>query len=490
MTPIQTLTALSEELCRLSEIEAILSWDMETYLPKNATEGRAQQSEVLARIIHEKRTGLEMKTALDNAKISSILTDDERALIRVMERSYRRSSAVTSEHAARESRLTTMGMQSWMLARTTDDFSQFAPILTELFDLAKQRAELIGYTDHPYDALLDGDAQGMTVALVDREFAKLKDALIPLIKHRMSVQKNAPFYTRIPVELQQKASSYLLKTIGYDFDSGRLDTVRHPFMTDLGPSDKRVTNRYSETSIHALFSALHEGGHALYEQGVAARYQKNDLSKHFSLAVHESQSRLWENIVGKSHQFWQSGAFEHIRGIFGEYFEGVTLEQFMEHIRHVQPVMIRVDSDELTYDLHIIIRYEIEKMVISGECTVADIPTIWNQKYSDYLGLEPQNLAEGCLQDVHWSIGAIGYFATYTLGNINASQIWHTYTTERPTWSDDFKNGNFTHLRAWLATHIHQHGSSIEPITLLEKVCKEPLNSDYYIARLTERYGH
>ena len=489
MTPIQELTALSQECCRLSEIESILSWDLETQMPKNAVEGRAAQSEIITKYLHQIRSSPRMLQLLTQCQADITLSVDERALVNIMQWSRDRTSKIPEAHSMQESRLTTLGMQAWIEARTTDDFSRFAPILTQLFELARERAELIGYTEHIYDALLEGHARGMTVELVDREFEKLKKALIPLIKSRMQSQKVNTIGSEFDVTMQKKFGKYLLQTIGYDFDRGGLGTVRHPFMTDLGPHDKRVANRYSKTSIHSFFSALHEGGHALYEQGISENYQQNDLSKHFSLAIHESQSRLYENIVGKSPEFWMGGPYQAMQAHFPSQFGSLPLAQFIEHIHEVRPVMIRVDSDELTYDLHIIIRYEIEKMVITGVCEVADIPKIWNQKYTEYLGLEPQNLAEGCLQDVHWSIGAIGYFPTYTLGNINASQIWHTFTQTHPAWHTDFTTGNTSVLREWLQTNIHQYGSSMHPIELLKRVCNESLNSDYYIQRLTERYA-
>ncbi len=488
MTPMQELTAISQECCRLNEIESLLSWDLETQLPKNAVEGRAAQSEIITKYLHKIRTSPRMSQLLTQCQADIELSEDERALVDIMQWVYDRISKIPEAHSMLESRLTTLGMQAWVEARTTDDFSRFAPILTQLFTLTRERAELIGYTGHIYDALLEGHAQGMTVELVDREFEKLKKVLIPLIKSRMQQQKTSIIGSEFDVTMQKKFGKYLLQTIGYDFDRGGLGTVRHPFMTDLGPQDKRVANRYSASGFHSFFSALHEGGHALYEQGVAENYQQSDLSKHFSLAIHESQSRLYENIVGKSTEFWMGGPYQELQTHFPTQFKPLSLAQFIDHIHEVRPVMIRVDSDELTYDLHIIIRYEIEKMVLTGECEVADIPQIWNQKYAEYLGLVPQNLAEGCLQDVHWSIGAIGYFPTYTLGNINASQIWHTFVQSHPTWRADFAAGNTTILREWLQTNIHQYGSSVHPVALLKRLCNEELNSDYYIQRLTERY--
>ena len=366
----------------------------------------------------------------------------------------------------------------------------FLPLLEKIITMCRQKADFLGYAEHPYDAHLDLYEEGLTTRDLDILFGGLKSEISQLLQKAVSQQKpvSPRLATLMPMTLaaQMRFSERLLAEIGYDFNRGRQDISAHPFSTTLGHDDRRVTNRFRNNSLEFIFSALHEGGHALYEQNNAAVYADTPLDEGVSLGIHESQSRLWENIIGRSRHFWEK-YYPLLQEFLPDQFQVVSLDDFVRYVNRVHPGLIRVEADEVSYNLHVLIRFELEKGLIEGTIAPADLPALWNEKYRNYLGIKVDSDANGVLQDIHWAHGSFGYFPTYTLGNLAAAQIWHTYCLYDPGFGQTIREGNLAKIRKWLTDTIYCHGALYPPGQLLQNVCSEPLNSRYFIDYLKNK---
>lgn len=489
MDVISRLKELSAELTDLNHIMATLQWDQEVMLPPEATLERAGQLATLSAIMHRLEVAPEMGELLARAEEQLAgRSDADRALVRVMRRNYEQNTRLPEEFVMEFARLTGQSLQAWTEARKYSDFSRFAPLLERIVAMSRQRAEYLGYAVEPYDALLDLHEEGLTTSAVKSMFAGLKEPLSRMVSKAVA-QRGLPlsFVKDFALSDQTGFAEYLLGAIGFDFNRGRQDRSAHPFSTTMGHHDRRVTNRYNPRSIEFIFSALHEGGHALYELGIDRDLAHTCLDSGISLGIHESQSRLWENIIGRSMPFWQR-YYPDLAKAFPDQFGAMSVNEFVSGINTVRPSLIRVEADEVSYNLHVLIRFELEQALISQTLSVEDLPHAWNSLYREYLGIEVENDANGVLQDIHWAHGSFGYFPTYTIGNLAAAQIWHSFTKENQHYVEIIAKGELAVIRDWLGLAIYRHGSIYPPADLLMKVTGEPLTSRYFIDYLREKY--
>jgi carboxypeptidase Taq len=493
----QTLFSLSKKIRILDSISQLLEWDQETYMPAKASSVRADQIESMASLSHKEKTGKKFEKTL--AKLIDLQTGqiiahglsvEQRAALREWRRDFLHSIALPNSFVKVFARTTSESLNVWVHARKQDRFSDFAPYLEKIIAMSRKKADYLGYKAHPYDALLDYYEPGATTAVVDTLFKKLKNA-IPALLAKISACKQVDdscLHGNFSPEKQLVFGRELLAAMGYELDKGRLDLSNHPFSMAIHPTDSRITTRIHPTSIfESLSGVLHEGGHSLYEMGLVAEYYGSPLCEATSNAIHESQSRLWETRIGQSKPFWH-----HFLPLLKRHFkelEPVSLNQFYRAINRVSPSFIRVESDEVTYSLHVILRFELEKQLIEGSLEVGDIPEAWNHLMRNYLGLSPPTDREGCLQDIHWSIGAFGYFPTYTLGNLYAAHFFEAFEKRFPDWEKRIGKGELLFLREWLQENIHQHGRMYSAHELVKRVCDAKLTEVPYLSYLTQKYG-
>jgi carboxypeptidase Taq len=491
MINIDKLHQKARELTNLNSIMALLQWDQEVMMPSGGAAGRAEQFSVLSTILHQKITASDLGIILqDLSAAPEGLSPFDLSLIRVMKREYDKNTRLPEKFVADFSRLTSEALPVWVEARKKNDFGNFQPLLERIINMCREKAKFLGYTAHPYDALLDLYEEGLTTGELETLFSNLKTELSQLLQQMVSQQKSVPekFTQMAPMQLKDQVdvSERLLAEIGYDFNRGRQDISAHPFTTSLGHGDRRVTNRFRPDSLEFIFSALHEGGHALYEQNISEEYAETPLDEGVSLGIHESQSRFWENIIGRSRLFWQR-YYPVLLDSMPEQFNKITLDEFVSHINRVNPGMIRVEADEVSYNLHVLIRFELEKALLEGVINAADLPALWNEKYQKYLNVTVESDANGVLQDIHWAHGSFGYFPTYTIGNLASAQIWQTYCRFDPGHQETLMQGKLDKIRCWLTEKIYSHGAFYPPAELLQNVCDEPLNSRYFIDYLKNK---
>jgi carboxypeptidase Taq len=505
---VKTIAALAPLTERLLEIQrinsaaSVLSWDQETYMPAGGGEARAEQIAVLQGLAHQKLASNEIEKLLrqwiDPAtgqvyeQPGDGWDEPSRSLLREVWRDFSRARKLPSEFVIALGRECSLAQQVWAEAREQSRFAQFLPNLRTVLSLKREEAQYLGYKESPYDALLDVYEPGSTIAALRPVFAQLKARLVPLLKR----------ITNSPVRIDDSVLRYsydqarqlefgrlVLIAMGYDFERGRLDLSAHPFTTSFHPTDVRVTTRVHEHELQScLFSCIHEGGHGLYEQGLDPRYYGTPLGESVSLGIHESQSRLWENCVGRSRAFWRF-FYPILQQTFHHQLRGVDAEQFYAAINCVKPSLIRVEADELTYNLHIMLRFEIEQDLIEGRSQPEDLPAVWNDKMEEYLGIRPKQDADGVLQDVHWSMGAFGYFPTYTLGNLYAVQFYEQAKLEIPHLEDEIAAGQLMVLRRWLEQKIHRWGRMFTPDHLTRRVTGTGLSPDPFLAYVEKKYG-
>ncbi len=491
MSTIDTLKELSARIYDLQCIGSLLAWDQEVYMPHGAVQDRANQLALLSGILHEYQIAKDLNEALERAASEQEgYSVQDKALVRVMKRNYEQSTKLPAEFVTEFSKLTSQSVGAWVEARKKSDFSAFAPFLTKIVAMVRKQTEYLGYEKHPYDALLDLYEEDLTTADVTRVFEEIKQPLIELTAQaRQHWQDGIHFDDTLHEPHQKSYAHYLLEQIGYDFNRGRMDNAPHPFMERFGHNDRRVTNRYNPHAVEFIFGALHEGGHALYEQGISVDLSRTALDTGVSLGIHESQSRMWENMIGRNRAFWDCH-YDSLVKEFPKQFGHIPVGDFYRRINQVKPGLIRVDADEVTYNLHVLIRFEIEKALIEGSLEVPELPTVWNAKYKEYLGVEVPDDAHGVLQDIHWSHGGIGYFPTYTLGNLNAAQIWNTYKHVDKDVNGTIRSGNTAKIKDWLTEHIYKHGSVYTPKELMKRVTGEEVQSTYLLEYLREKYLH
>jgi carboxypeptidase Taq len=499
---LEFLTARLVEIQHLKSAASLLSWDQETYMPAGGGAARADQLATLESLAHDKLVSAEMTGLLEQWIDSASgqardgggepWDEPSRAMLREVWRDYRRAAKLPSEFVARLARESSLAQQVWVEARSENAFKKFLPHLRALIGLKREEAEYVGYQASSYDALMDTYEPGMTVAQITPLFASLKARLVPLL-HRVldsPIRIDDAFlhHTYDPAR-QTEFGKLVLTAMGYDFNRGRLDLSAHPFTTSFHPTDVRVTTRVFEQDLPScLFSCIHEGGHGLYDQGLEPDRYGTPLGESLSLGIHESQSRLWENCVGRSLPFWRC-FYPMLQRVFPEQLRGVSLEQFHAAINRVKPSLIRVEADELTYNLHIMIRYEIERALIEDGLDPADLPALWNQKMREYLGIVPETDAYGVLQDVHWSMGAIGYFPTYTLGNLYAAQFYTQACLEIGNLEDQIAAGQITVLTKWLNQKVHRWGRTFTVEHLVRRITGGALSPEPFLAYVEQKYG-
>ncbi len=491
----QQLCDASREATMIGRIQHLLEWDEHTKMPQAGAAYRADQMAFLAGLVHQKQTAPEIGEWLDELADSELAADpksDTGANLYHLKRDYEKQTKLPQDLVEQLTRACAVGQQVWIAARKADDFAQFRPKLEEVVRLKREQAAALGYEATPYDPLLDEYEPGETTANVARVLSELRDALVPLVQAiaDSSQRPDVTVLTRkYPIDVQEAFGKQVAEQVGFDFDAGRLDVTAHPFCTGLGPGDVRITTRYDEHAFSdAFFSILHEVGHGLYDQGLPREHYGLPIGEDVSLGIHESQSRLWENQVGRSQAFW-----EHFYGAaqlaFPDALGDVEVSTFYGAINDVRRSLIRVEADEVTYNLHILIRFELEQALIEDRLQVADLPGAWNEKYEQFLGIKPPNDAEGVMQDVHWSAGLFGYFPTYALGNLYAAQFFDQAKTDLPDLEASFRQGDFSALLSWLRTNIHQHGRRHTPAELVERVTGSPLQHDALMSHLNEKYG-
>jgi carboxypeptidase Taq len=491
------LGRLKTRLAQITDLEsaaAVLSWDQQTYMPPGGAEARAEQLATLARLSHELFTAGGTYALIEQAagEIGGVDGDtDDAALLRVAYRDFDRAVKLPADLVAELARTRTLAQEAWTKARAANDYPAFAPWLEKLIELTRRTAECWGYQDRLYDALLDGYEPGTTTAQVAAMYAELKPGLVSLVQAIM--ERGTPIddtvlHRHYPVERQRELSESLVRTLGYDFERGRQDDTTHPFCTTFSTNDVRITTRFDPQFLsQGLLASVHEAGHAMYEQGCPTHLDRTPLRGGASMGVHESQSRLWENLVGRSRPFWQH-FFPLLRETFPDALGDSNPDAFVRALCKVMPSFIRVESDEVTYNLHVLLRFELENDLLEDRLSVANAPEAWNAKMREYLGLTPPDDAHGILQDVHWSIGIMGYFPTYSIGNLLAAQLWETATREIPAIPEQIARGEFAPLLGWLREKIHRHGRKYLPNDLIERATGQPLMSAPFLRYLTAKY--
>ncbi len=496
-TPIHNLRSLLRKKATLSSVGSTIGWDEQTQLPDAGTALRADQMSLMAGLSHASSTSRELGDAIAAVEAGDPQGDDA-VVARHARRHFDRATKLPASLVEALARAEVEGHATWVKARKNDDFEAFRPSLEHMLDLKRQEAKCVnGDNGDLYAALLDDYEPGESPAYLDDVFAQLKGPLVDLVG-RVKSSGKAPDHEllarRYPVAEQLELSRRAATAFGFDFDAGRLDTAVHPFCTGLGPGDTRMTTRFDERDLgNSFFSTLHETGHALYEQNLPkADHFGTALADSVSLGIHESQSRLWENLVGRGDAFWQH-FFPIAVDLFPEALNGVDREDFVFAVNDVRPSFIRTESDEATYNLHVLLRFEIERALLLGDLAVADLPGAWAEKLKEYLGIEPDRHANGCLQDVHWSAGLLGYFPTYTLGNVYSACLYEAATdalggeTERDAM---YARGEFEPLLSWLIDNVHQHGSRFEARQLVEKATGKAPTVQPLIDHLERKLGH
>ncbi len=497
---IGELKRLGREIHRLEQISALLGWDQETYMPVKAIGDRAEQQSLIQGIIHSKITdsGLgkflkDLGADLESLDVAGDYSDIDRALIRHTARIYKKAVKLPKDLVERTAREESISQARWIDARRNSDFSIFAPHLKVILDLKRETADLLGYDDERYDALLDDYEPWMKTREIVEVFSKFQKELREFIEKINSSNTRIDdsfLYGDYDIEKQEAFGKEILSSMGYDFNRGRLDVSAHPFTTSLGYDDTRLTTRYKKNNFKTgIFGIIHECGHGLYELGFPDKIKGTLLADGTSMGIHESQSRMWENIIGRSRSFWKT-FFPKLRGYFPEVLKGVSLDEFHRAVNVVLPTLIRVEADEVTYNMHIIIRFNLERRLLNEELAVDELPGAWNHEYGTYLGIEPENDSEGVLQDIHWSGGMIGYFPTYTLGNLYAAQFYNTLKEEIPDLESELERGNLKIVLDWLREKIHRHGSVYSASDLCRMVTGESVNPGYFMSYLDNKYRH
>ncbi len=478
------------EIFRLHGIAALLEWDQQVYMPRGGASHRAEQTELTHRLVHTRFTDPAFSDILSSLNDSiGDLSREDAVNVRETKRIVDRASKLPGEFVSEKSTACVLGYDAWLTARPKSDFAAVKPHLETMFRLCRQEAELVGYESTPYDALLDEFEPGAKIAVVRPlllDLAEQLSAILPAISAKCPEPKKLSGV--FPVADQIKFCSRIASDLGYSFESGRIDATAHPFMTSIGPRDVRITTRFDESDpLYSLYSTIHETGHALYELGLREEYAGTPMGMEASTGIHESQSRTWENLVGRSSQFCV-----YLHGILTEFFpeaaKDVTPQDIWHSVNHVRPSLIRTEADEVTYSLHVVIRMLLEESLISGDMQVSDIPDAWDSYYERYLGIRPDSLKNGAMQDVHWYSGAVGYFPTYALGNIYGAMFMEAATAAVPTLFDNMAKGDFSAVLGWQRKHVHSLGRSYQAKELVERTTGKPLSSEAFVSYIKRKF--
>jgi len=485
-----SLVAKLKRAHTLGTIAGLLGWDEQVYLPPDSTDLRSEQLALLAELHH---------AAASDSDIGLLLTDleadyerldpDQQVVVREARRDYDRVTRLPAEFVAEKARHSSAAYHAWTNARKNADFASFSPYLGKHLDLARREASYLGWSDRSYDYAIDKHDPGLSAAQIRSLFDELKRELVPLVRTIAAspVKADPTPFKGFPIDRQRSFLIEVTETLGFNYRRGRFDVSVHPFCEGSG-ADIRMTTRFDEDNpLDSLFSSIHETGHGLYEQGLPLEHQGTPLGQNAGMAVHESQSRMWENQVARSRPFWRH--FEpRLRTAFPDQLAAISSDALYLAINAVTPTLIRVDSDEVHYNLHILLRFDLEQRLFSGELTVADLPSAWNALSKELLGLTPANDREGVLQDVHWSGGAFGYFPSYCLGNMIAAQNWAAVRRAMPGIEEDFATGDFSRLLGWLRSRIHEQGRRYDALSLVKLVTGEELSPRHLVSYLKDRY--
>lgn len=468
----------------------VLGWDARVNIPRK---GMPYRGEILGYLSEERyklQTSKAMKEYIDYFMTCENIDHITRAMVNNAKKDYDQTMKIPADRYKEYVIAVSESEAAWEESKTKSDYSIFKPHLKKMIEFNKEFIEYWGYKGAKYNTLLDFYEPGITVEELDKVFGELRNAVVNLLDrvHKSSVKCDTGcFNSGFTAYDQESFSRFLLEKIGYDFEAGRIDVSMHPFTTNFGNKDVRITTRYYENEFRsALFSCLHEGGHAIYEQDIPDELSGTLLAGGASMGIHESQSRFYENILGRSRAFW-THFYPEVKKRFPQ-FEGVPFEEFYLGVNTVTPSLIRIEADELTYSLHIIVRYEIEKAIFDGDIDLDNLPSLWNKKYKEYLGVEPADDSEGILQDMHWSGGSFGYFPSYALGNLYGAQFYNTMKKDIPNLLDDIASGKLDNIHNWLKNNIHKYGAVYKPAELIKKVTGEELSSNYFIEYLNEKY--
>ncbi|MEO6404605.1 MAG: carboxypeptidase M32 [Ferruginibacter sp.] len=493
MSSLKGYGLYKEKMQRIADIRyasAVLQWDQETYMPLKGSDGRGRQIATLSELAHEKFISDEVGDLLKSLNNKTDLSNEQLRNVQLSLEDYEKAKKLPASFVRQLSEAVNKSFHAWIEARKQNSFSVFVETLTRIIELKRQEADLLGYVSHPYDALMNDYDKGLTVATVDNLFGSLRPQLSSLLDEiRQHRQVNNSFlHQHFDKDAQWKLGLEILKRMQYDFGAGRQDISEHPFTTNFSSRDVRVTTRINENDLsNMLWSCIHEGGHALYEQGLPETEYGLPLGEYCSLSIHESQSRLWENNIGRGLPFWKHN-FSLVKESLPRQFSNISPEHFYKAINKVQPSLIRTEADELTYHFHVMIRYEIEKLLIEGSIHAKDIPGYWNEHYQKYLGIKVPDDKRGCLQDVHWSHGNFGYFATYSIGSLFAAQFYAAIIKQNSSMESELATGNNMPVLLWLQQHIYSFGRYYNSNELCFNATGEALNPIFFINYAKDKY--
>ena len=481
-----------KELSNFGGIAALLGWDQKTYMPPKGNMERSEQLSLISRLAHEKFISEELYKHITKLSDSKNLEKKDRLVVERLKNDIEKARKVPSDFVEKMSKVTTLAYTAWQEAREKDKFSLFSPHLKKIIEMEKQYCKYMDLPGHPYNSLIDGYEEGMTVDKLKKEFNFLKPQLIEIlesIKTSDIYKKQQNFNRKFDVEKQKEICRFIFKQMNLSKDRSRLDVSTHPFTVSMGNDDVRITTNFErENPLFSFFSTVHEAGHALYELGLPKKEFKDTvISDAPSLGIHESQSRFWENMIARNKYFW-TYLFPIFKKTFPQQLKDMDLEKWYKYINQVRSSFIRVEADELTYCLHVILRFELELLLIDDEIKISELPRFWNEKMNEMLGITPRNDREGVLQDMHWGTGDFGYFPTYAIGSIYSSQLFKQLLQENPKTTTELEKGNFKNILNWLREHIHKHGRTMTAEDTIKKACGEGLNSKLFVKYLKDKY--
>jgi len=492
------LRALQREAATLASVSHLLNWDQETYMPHAAGAGRAEQQSLMAGLVHDRKTSPQLGDLIAACEQDGSLDARSKASVKEMRRDFDRETKLPKSLVEELSKAQSQSQECWKVARAKNDFAMFAPWLEKVMDLTRRKAECYGVPTFAggvkgelYDALLDEYEPGMSAREIESIFTPLRARLAGLVA-AVAQSKNKPDRGVLGLKFSQEQHAAfchkVLEAMQFDLGAGRLDVTTHPFCSGLAPGDTRLTFRWKTDSfLEPLYGVMHEAGHGLYEQGLPkGDHFGEPLGESVSLGIHESQSRMWENFVGRSGAFW-TWALPHAKKAYAPALDSWTIDTMFRVANIVQPSFIRVEADEATYNLHVMLRFAIERALISKELAVKDLPSVWNSTFKDFLGLDVPDDRRGCLQDVHWSFGLVGYFPTYTLGNLYAAQMWEKINSQITDLDDQMARGQFGALKHWLNQNVHAHGRQFSASELCKKITGKPLSADPLLRHLESK---
>ncbi|MHA2008344.1 MAG: carboxypeptidase M32 [Promethearchaeota archaeon] len=491
MSEMKELKEKFAEIIRLNYIQALLNWDQEVNMMEyKSVEGRSEQLALIQKLIHKRITSNKIGELLNRAEKLTNLNETDTAMLREMKREYELATKLPEELVVEIAKTSVLAQQTWQKARKNNDFKIFEPFLEKNVELQREKAKKLETHSDLYSTLIDLYEPGATYNWIADIFNPLRPKLIDFVK-KLSSSSDKPddsiLNKNYDPDKQYKLSFEIINKLNFDFNYGRQDKVTHPFTTKIAALDTRITTRTTEPFPDSITGTIHECGHGLYEMGIKKELHDTILGEGTSMGIHESQSRMWENIVGRSKEFWIYW-YPIFQKYFPENLKDYPMEEFHRAMNIVQPSFIRVNADEVTYGLHIILRFELERELMDSSIKVSELPEMWNSSFEDLLGIMPPNDTQGVLQDVHWSGGLIGYFPTYFLGNLYAAQIYNDILNKNPQLPDDYKRGEFSNLLSYLRENIHQHGSKFRADEMIKRVTGEDLNSDYFLKYIENKF--